>query len=128
MKYLKQRRSPRRGARGLKGARFYQFSRQLKICSVRLKSLGLRIEIPGWQSLRIADLGTRKILRRKEMRYSRSLKLFALVAALIALVTSGVVLFAQETTGGLQGTIKDASGAVVAGAHVEVKGTTLVGE
>ena len=62
------------------------------------------------------------------MRYSRSLKLFALIATLIALVTSGVVLFAQETTGGLQGTVKDATGAVVGGAHVVVKGTTLAGE
>src|SRR5215471_12607344 len=62
------------------------------------------------------------------MRYSRSLKLFALIVTLIALVTSSVVLFAQETTGGLQGTVKDASGAVVGGAHVVVKGTTLGGE
>lgn len=61
------------------------------------------------------------------MRYSRSLKLFALVVTLIALVTSGVVLFAQETTGGLQGTVKDASGAVVAGAHVAVVAANLVG-
>jgi outer membrane receptor protein involved in Fe transport len=35
---------------------------------------------------------------------------------------------AQETTGGLQGTIKDASGAVVAGAHLVLTGTSLVGE
>lgn len=62
------------------------------------------------------------------MRYSRSLKLFALIATLIALVTSGVVLFAQETTGGLQGTVKDATGAVVGGAHVVVKGASLAGE
>src|SRR5215472_13489451 len=62
------------------------------------------------------------------MRYSRSLKLFALIATLIAFVTSGVVMFAQETTGGLQGTVKDVSGAVIGGAHVVVKGTTLAGE
>jgi len=62
------------------------------------------------------------------MRYSRSLKLFALIVTLIALVTSGVVMFAQETTGGLQGTVKDATGAVVGGAHVVVRGTTLAGE
>jgi hypothetical protein len=36
-------------------------------------------------------------------------------------------LCAQETTGGLQGTVKDATGAVISNAHVEVKGTTLVG-
>ena len=35
--------------------------------------------------------------------------------------------FAQETTGGLQGTVKDPSGAVVAKAVVELKGASLVG-
>ena len=35
---------------------------------------------------------------------------------------------AQETTGGLQGTVKDSSGAVVAGVHLVLTGTTLVGE
>jgi hypothetical protein len=34
---------------------------------------------------------------------------------------------AQETTGGLQGTIKDPTGAVVANAGVELTGTSLVG-
>lgn len=34
---------------------------------------------------------------------------------------------AQETTGGLQETVKDSSGAVVPNAHVEVKGSSLVG-
>lgn len=34
---------------------------------------------------------------------------------------------AQETTAGLQGTVKDASGAVIAGATVEVSAKTLVG-
>lgn len=37
-------------------------------------------------------------------------------------------LVAQETTGGLQGTVKDASGAVVSNAHVVVRGTTLAGD
>ena len=60
------------------------------------------------------------------MRFSRSFKLIAVVAAL-AFVASSVVLFAQETTGGLQGTVKDASGAVIGGAHVEVRATNLVG-
>jgi hypothetical protein len=36
-------------------------------------------------------------------------------------------LNAQETTGGLQGTIKDASGAVVANAQVQITSPTLVG-
>jgi hypothetical protein len=37
-------------------------------------------------------------------------------------------LFAQETTGGLQGTVKDASGAVVGNATVELSGSSLVGK
>lgn len=61
------------------------------------------------------------------MRVSRSLQLIAWLAA-AALCLSAAVMFAQETTGGLQGTVKDASGAVVGGAHVVVRGTTLVGE
>ena len=61
------------------------------------------------------------------MRFSRSFKLIAVVAAL-AFVASSVVLFAQETTGGLQGTVKDASGAVIGGAHVVVRGTTMAGD
>jgi hypothetical protein len=49
----------------------------------------------------------------------------ALFLLLLAFVS--VRLAAQETTGGLQGTIKDQTGAVVPGAKVEVTGTTLVG-
>ncbi len=60
------------------------------------------------------------------MRFTTSSKLFALLVTM-ALLLSGVYLFAQETTGGLQGSVKDPSGAVVGGAHVEVKGTTMVG-
>ena len=62
------------------------------------------------------------------MRNSRSFKVFVLVVALIALFTSGAVLFAQETTAGIQGTVKDASGAVVGGAHVVVRGSALAGD
>jgi len=36
-------------------------------------------------------------------------------------------MFAQETTGGLQGTVKDPSGAVVSKAQVVLTGTTLIG-
>jgi hypothetical protein len=46
------------------------------------------------------------------------------VCALL-LIVSGA--FAQETTGGLQGTVKDPSGAVVPGAKVVVTSSTLVG-
>jgi len=49
-----------------------------------------------------------------------------LVAAVAAVLS--VALFAQETTAGLQGTVKDASGAVVGNAHVVVRGTTLAGD
>ena len=48
--------------------------------------------------------------------------------AIIALLLSGVAIYAQETTGGLQGTVKDATGAVVGGAHVIVRGTALAGD
>jgi hypothetical protein len=52
------------------------------------------------------------------------LTMWLLMSALLLLVAS---VFAQETTGGLQGTVKDQSGAVVAKARVVVSGTTLVG-
>ena len=61
------------------------------------------------------------------MRFARFMKSFAFLAT-IAIVFSGVALFAQETTAGLQGTVKDTSGAVVGNAHVVVRGTTLVGD
>ena len=38
-----------------------------------------------------------------------------------------LVASAQETTGGVQGTVRDSSGAVVSKAHVTVTGTSLVG-
>jgi len=60
------------------------------------------------------------------MRFSKSMRLFALLVGM-AFLLSGVFVFAQETTGGVQGTVKDASGAVVAGAHVVVTGTNLAG-
>ena len=60
------------------------------------------------------------------MRFTTSSKLFALLVTM-SLVLTGAYLFAQETTGGLQGTVKDATGAVVSGAHVELRGANLVG-
>ena len=47
-----------------------------------------------------------------------------LVAVTILLVAP---LFAQETTGGLQGTVKESSGAVVANAQVVVTSNSLIG-
>jgi hypothetical protein len=38
-----------------------------------------------------------------------------------------IQMFAQETTGGLQGTVKDPTGAVVANAQIVVTSTTLIG-
>ena len=53
---------------------------------------------------------------------------FAIALGLgLALQVSENAAFCQETTGGLQGTVKDPSGAVVTGAKVVVTGTTLIG-
>jgi len=53
-------------------------------------------------------------------------KFLAIVTGLCLLFSAAV--FAQETTAGLQGTVKDPSGAVVSGAHVVVTSDVLVGE
>src|SRR5260370_1885075 len=55
----------------------------------------------------------------------RFLYLFVRACALVLFFVAGTM--AQETTGGLQGIVKDPSGAVVPNAHVVVTGTTLVG-
>ena len=52
-------------------------------------------------------------------------KWLALVLALIALAVGPAL--AQETTAGIQGTVRDATGGTVAGATVEVSGPTLIG-
>ena len=59
------------------------------------------------------------------MRFVRFTKPLVCLATIA--VFSAMALFAQETTAGLQGTVKDTSGAVVVGARVEVTGTTWVG-
>ncbi len=58
------------------------------------------------------------------MRFGTISKLLALLAVVFALP----LLFAQETTAGIQGTVKDASGAVVGNAHVIVRGPALAGD
>ncbi len=56
------------------------------------------------------------------IRYSG--RVLALAMMMVFLLTFS---FAQETTGGLQGTVKDEKGALVAKAQVELTGTALVG-
>jgi flagellar hook assembly protein FlgD len=56
------------------------------------------------------------------MRFSR------LFVGIALLLLSTFRLPAQETTGGLVGTVKDQSGAVIPGAQVVVKAPSLVGE
>jgi hypothetical protein len=60
------------------------------------------------------------------MSFKRWLLVTLLLAVASCLLVSPFV-FAQETTGGLQGTIKDPSGAVVSKATVELTGTSLIG-
>jgi hypothetical protein len=54
--------------------------------------------------------------------------LFAAWLVVVACALVCTQMFAQETTAGIQGTVKDVSGAVVGGAHVVVRGTTLAGD
>jgi len=49
-------------------------------------------------------------------------------AGWIALLLFAISAFAQETTAGLQGTVKDPSGALVANAQVTVTAPTLMGD
>lgn len=50
------------------------------------------------------------------------------LAVCMAVLFMAVNVLGQETTGGLQGTVKDASGAVVSQAHVVVRGPALGGD
>ena len=58
-------------------------------------------------------------------RVSTKFGMFAVCLFSMLLLIANV--FAQETTGGLQGTVKDPSGAVVSKATVVLTGTTLIG-
>src|SRR5215467_15392678 len=62
--------------------------------------------------------------RYRMLKLRRLVPLFTFVGALL-LTVSGA--FAQETTGGIVGTVKDPSGGVMPGVKVEVTGDTLVG-
>ena len=64
------------------------------------------------------------------MRFKTSSRLLMLIAVVSLLLSSLVLVanvFAQETTGGLQGTIKDSTGAVVDKASVVLTGSSLGG-
>src|ERR1700679_828457 len=56
-----------------------------------------------------------------------STKFGVFAACLISVLLLVANMFGQETTGGLQGTVRDSSGAVVAKAQVVLTGTSLVG-
>jgi outer membrane receptor protein involved in Fe transport len=61
-------------------------------------------------------------------RFRTSTLIFAIAIALgLAVLVPQHLAFSQETTGGLQGTVKDPSGAVVPKAQVILTGTTLIG-
>lgn len=59
------------------------------------------------------------------MKLSKLITLFAWVLAATLLVSTA---FAQETTAGIQGTVKDPQGAVVANATVELTSPSLIGK
>jgi outer membrane receptor protein involved in Fe transport len=61
------------------------------------------------------------------MNATKQFRVIALLCSFMLLTLPALSLYAQETTGGLQGTVKDPSGAVVTRARVVVTGTTLVG-
>src|ERR1017187_2204669 len=54
--------------------------------------------------------------------------MIALFLAVVSCLLVSVQMFAQETTGGLQGSVKDPSGAFVSKARVVLTGTSLIGE
>src|SRR5208282_5694711 len=75
----------------------------------------------------VSDSETQKFPRRQEMRFERFPRVCSWLLVAAALIVSSCALFAQETTGGFAGTVKDSTGAVVRDAHVEVTGAALEG-
>src|SRR5579864_6199986 len=59
------------------------------------------------------------------MKLQRSF--WCLATIFMLLLFLGAIAIAQETTAGLQGTVKDPSGAVVQGAQITITGNKLVG-
>jgi Carboxypeptidase regulatory-like domain len=62
-----------------------------------------------------------------ERRSTNNWELYRALIQIFVLLLFATCSFAQETTAGLQGTVKDSSGAVVSNVQVTVTGTTLVG-
>ena len=88
----------------------------------RLSSVCLSVMLRVEQ--RVASLSGACVIKTKPK--SEWAKLLACCGVLLLTVAAG--LSAQETTGGLQGTVKDPSGAVVQNAQVTVTTSTLVGK
>src|SRR5947208_8259873 len=65
----------------------------------------------------------RRIFRRREVM-SKKISLGLLISVLAFSLSAP----AQETTGGIQGTVKDPQGAVIPGATVEVSSPALIGK
>src|SRR2546430_17633409 len=61
------------------------------------------------------------------MRQQHFVSKLLTITALFALVLFCVSAFAQETTGGIQGTVKDPQGSVISGATVTVTSPALIG-
>jgi hypothetical protein len=64
-------------------------------------------------------------MREDSMKDFRKL---TFATSLVALLLFAISALAQETTAGLQGTIKDPSGALVSNAQVVITGTSLIGD
>src|SRR5690349_17677528 len=79
-----------------------------------------RGRVPSPLELCISPLG-RVMLRHKFNLLGGSLVLLTILLALSSSV------FGQETTGGIQGTVKDSTGAVIPNATVEVTSPSLIG-
>jgi hypothetical protein len=74
----------------------------------------------GWQIFVPTCTGGNSVVKAR--------RLFPAVMQVCTLLLFAATMFAQETTGGLQGSVKDPSGAVVYQAHVVVLGASLTGE
>src|SRR5262245_8626516 len=69
-----------------------------------------------------------KLVLGESMKNTLSLRSFArlMLGALLGVILAGVAAFGQETTGTIEGTISDASGARIPGATVKIEGAAFV--